>query len=129
MVHPAAAVTTTCVPARALSSMVVAGATSSKGWPVQRKWRCPPVNVMFLLLEPWQAVSSEESQESSLHGRATQDSTAKIGSWSAPRGQSSQASLPSFVLRLELEAPLQITAPLDIGGVSILDVTTTVATG
>jgi hypothetical protein len=48
---------------------------------------------------------------------------------SEPCGQSSQASLSRSVPRLELEAPLQITAPLNTGGVSILDVTTVVATG
>jgi hypothetical protein len=73
--------------------------------------------------------SSEGSQELSLHNQAAQDSTTKIASMSEPRGQSSWASLPGFVPRLEPEASLQITAPLNTGGVSIIDVTTASATG
>jgi hypothetical protein len=73
--------------------------------------------------------SSEESQESSPHGRAAWDSTTEITSRSEPHSQSSRASLPDSVPRLELEAPLQITAPLDIGGASVFDVTAAVATG
>jgi hypothetical protein len=75
------------------------------------------------------AASSKESQESSPHGRAAQDSTTKIMSRLEPRGQSSQALLPGSMPRLEPEAPLQVTTPLDVGGASVLNVTTVVATG
>jgi hypothetical protein len=60
---------------------------------------------------------------------AARDLTAEIALRLEPHGQSSRASLPGSMLRLEPKALLQITAPLDTGEVSILDVTTTVATG
>jgi hypothetical protein len=75
------------------------------------------------------AASLEESQESSPHGRVARDSTTKITSRSEPRGQSSQASLPGSMPGLEAEAPLQVTAPLDVGGASFLNVTTAIAIG
>jgi hypothetical protein len=73
--------------------------------------------------------SSEESQESSPHSRAAQDSIVEITLRSEPHDQSSWASLPSSMLRLESEALLQVTALLDIGEASILDVNNAVTTG
>jgi hypothetical protein len=107
MVHQAVAVTTTRVPVGALSSKVAASASGSKGvasakkmvMPI-RKHHVPATGVMAV-------ASSEESQESSPHGRAARDSTTKIMLRSEPRGQSSQASLPSSLARLEPEAPLK----------------------
>jgi hypothetical protein len=75
------------------------------------------------------AASSDESQESSPHDRAAQDSTTEITSRLEPRDQSSWASLPSSVPMIEPEAPLQVTAPLDVGRASVLIVTTVIATG
>jgi hypothetical protein len=129
VVHSAAAVTTTRVPAGALSSKVAAGASGSKGTASAKKTamlickrRVPTIGAMA-------AASSEKSQELSPHGRVARDSTTKITSMSDPRAQSSQASLPGSMPRLEPEAPLQLTAPLDVGGASILNVTTAIATG
>jgi hypothetical protein len=127
--HPVAVATITCVPTRALSSKVTVGASGSKGaasakkmvMPV-RKHRVPAIGAMA-------AASSEESQESLPHGRVAQDSTVEITSRSEPRGQSSRDSLPSSVPRLEPEAPLQVTTPLDVGGASVLNVTIAVDIG
>jgi hypothetical protein len=106
MAHPTAAGTTTRVPVRALSSKVAANASGSKGtvsakktvMPI-RKHRVPAIGAMA-------AMSSKESQESSPHGRAAQDSMTKIASRSKPHYQSSRASLPGSMSRLEPEAPL-----------------------
>jgi hypothetical protein len=124
-----AAVTTTCVPAGALSSKVAVGASGSRGVASAKKTmmsihkrRVPTIGAM-------EVASSEESQESSSHDRAAWDSMAEITSWSEPRGQSSRTSLLGSVPGLEPEAPLQVTAPLDVGGASILNVTTALATG
>jgi hypothetical protein len=127
--HPAAVVTTTCVPTRALSSKVATGASGSKGVVSAKKTVMLVCKHRILAIGAMAAASSDESQESSPHGRAAQDSTAKFLSMSEPHGQSSWASLPNFVPMLEPEAPLQVTAPLDIGGASVLNVTTAVATG
>jgi hypothetical protein len=129
MAHPVAAATTTRVPAGALSSNVAAGASGSKGMTSAKKTTMPIFKYHVPAIGAKAAVISKESQKPSPHGRATWDSTAKIASRSGPRGQSSWASLPGSVLRLEPEVPLQITTPLDIGGASILDVTAAIATG
>jgi hypothetical protein len=129
MAHLEAAETTTRVPNGALSSKVAAEASSSKGtasakdtgMPVHKR-HVPAIGAMV-------AASLKESQESSPHGRAAWDSTTEITSKSEPHGQSSWASLPDSMPRLELVAMLQVIAPLGIGGSSILDVTTAVATG
>jgi hypothetical protein len=129
MAYLAAMVTTTHVPARALSCKVAAGAFGSKSatnakktvMPV-RKCRIPGIGYMV-------AASSEEFLESSPHGHAAWDLMAEIASRSEPHGQSFRALLPGFMPRLEPEASLQITAPLDNGRVSILDVTTTIMIG
>jgi hypothetical protein len=128
MVH-LVAVNTTRVSARALSYKVVASASGAKGMANVKKIMMPIRKRHVPAIGAMAVASSEESQESSPHGRAARDSMAKITSRSKPRGQSSWASLPSSVPRVEPEAPLQVTAPLDIGGASILDVTTAVATG
>jgi hypothetical protein len=129
VVHLAVAATTTHVPAGALSSKVAAGAPGSKGAASAKKMvvlvhrsHVPAIGAMVV-------ASSEESQESLPHGRVAQDSTTEIMSRSEPCGQSSQASLPSSVPRLEPEAPLEVTAPLDVGGALVLNVTTAIATG
>jgi hypothetical protein len=129
MVHPAAAVTTARVPIRALSSKVAAGASGSKGAASAKKAVMSICKHCIAAIGAMAVASSEESQESSPHGRVAWDSMAEIMSRLEPRDQSSWASLPGSVPRLEPEAPLQVTAPLDIGGGSVLDVTTTVATG
>jgi hypothetical protein len=89
MVHPAAVMITIGVPTEALSSKVVVGASGSKGTicakktaMLLRKCHVPAIGATV-------AASSEESQESSPHGRAAQDSTAEIASRSEPHGQSS----------------------------------------
>jgi hypothetical protein len=128
MAHLEAAETTTRVPNGALSSKVAAEASSSKGtasakdtgMPVHKR-HVPAIGAMV-------AASLKESQESSPHGR-TAVVTTEITSKSEPHGQSSWASLPGSMPRLELVATLQVIAPLGIGGSSILDVTTAVATG
>jgi hypothetical protein len=129
MVHPAAAVTTAHVPIRALSSKVAAGASGSKGAASAKKAVMSICKHCIAAIGAMAVASSEESQESSPHGRAAWDSMAEIMSRLEPRDQSSWASLPGSVPRLEPEAPLQVTAPLDIGGGSVLDVTTTITTG
>jgi hypothetical protein len=128
MAHPTAAATTTRVPVRALSSKVAAGASGSKGMASAKKTMMPIHKHRVPAIGTMAATSSKESQEPSPHSQAGRDSTTKIASRFDPRGQSSWASLPGSMLRLEPEASLQITAPLDTGGVSILDVTTTIAT-
>jgi hypothetical protein len=130
MAHPAAAATTTtCVPTGALSSKVVVGASSSKGATSAKKTAMPIHKSRILAIGAMVVASSKESQESSPHGREARDSTAEITLRSEPHCQSSRASLPGSVPRLEPEALLQVTAPLDIGGASILDVTTAVTIG
>jgi hypothetical protein len=129
LAHLTAAATATCVPTRELSSKVVVGASGSKGMTFAKKMAMPIGKCHVPAIGAMAAASSEQSQESLPHGRAAWDSIAKITSRSEPRGQSSRASLASSVPRLEPEALLQVTAPLDIGGASIFYVTTTVATG
>jgi hypothetical protein len=89
MAHPVVAETTTHDPARALSSKVTIGASGSKGAAGAKKTalaihkrRVPSIEVMAV-------ASSEESQESSPHSRAAQDSMTEITSRSEPHGQSS----------------------------------------
>jgi hypothetical protein len=128
--HPAAvAVTTTRVPAGALSSKVAVGASSSKGVTSVKKMVMPIHKRRIPAIGAMAATSLEEFQESSPHGRAARDSMTEITLRSEPHGQSSQASLPGTVPSLEPEAPLQVTAPLNVGGASVLNVTTAVATG
>jgi hypothetical protein len=115
MVHLVAAANTTRVPAGALSSKVIAGASGSMGVASAKKMVMPICKYRVPTTGAMAAASSEESQELSPHGRATQDSTTKIMSRSEPRGQSSWASLSGSMPMLEPEAPLQVVAPLDIG--------------
>jgi hypothetical protein len=129
MAHPTTAMTTTRVRAGALRSKGATGTSGSKGMASAKKTTMPICKHRIPAIGAMAAASSEESQESSPHSRATQDSMIKIESRSEPHGQSSWASLPGSVSRLDPEASLQIIAPLDTGGVSILDVTTAVATG
>jgi hypothetical protein len=129
MAHPAAAVTTTRVPAGTLSSKVAAGASGSKGATSAKKMAMPICKHHIPAIGAMAVASSKESQESSLHSRAARDSMTEIVSRSGPCGQSSRASLPDSVSRLEPKASLQIIAPLHIGGVSILDITTAAVTG
>jgi hypothetical protein len=113
--HPVAAVTTTHVPVRALSSKVAVGASGSRGMASVKKMAMPIHKCHVPATGTMAAASSEESQESSPHDRAAQDSMIEITSRLEPHGQSSRASLLSSQLRLEPEAPLQVTTPLDIG--------------
>jgi hypothetical protein len=129
MAHLEAAETTTRVPNGALSSKVAAEASSSKGTASAKDTRMPIHKRHVPAIGAMVAASLKESQESSPHGRAAWDSTTEITSKSEPHGQSSWASLPDSMPRLELVATLQVIAPLGIGGSSILDVTTAVATG
>jgi hypothetical protein len=122
--HPVAAATTTHVPTGALSSKVASGASSSKGMASAKKTAMPIHKRRVPAIGAMAAASLEESKESSPHGRAAQDSTAEITSRSEAHGQSSRASLPGSVQWLEPEAPLQVTAPLDVGRTSVLNVTT-----
>jgi hypothetical protein len=128
VVHPAVVATTTRVPAEALSSKVAVGASGSKGTASAKKMAMPVRKRHVPAIGAMAVASSEESQESPPHGRAARNSMAEIMSRSGPHGQSSRASLLGSVPRLEPEALLQVTAPLDIGGASILNVTTAVAT-
>jgi hypothetical protein len=129
MARPATTTTTTRVPVGALSSKVPVGASGSKGTTSVKKTVIPIHKRRIPAIGAMAVASLEESQESSLHSRSAQDSTAEIASRSEPHSQSSWASLPGSVPRLEPEAPLQITAPLDIGTTSILDVITAIAMG
>jgi hypothetical protein len=128
MAHPTVAATTTHVPARVLSSKVAVGASGSKGVTSAKKTTMPVRKCHIHAIGAMTATSSEESQESSPHNQVAQDSITKIASRLEPRGQSSRTLLPGSVPRLEPEASLQITTPLNTEGVSILDVTTVVAT-
>jgi hypothetical protein len=128
MAH-SAVVATTRVPVRALSSKVAAGVSGSKGTTSAKKTTMHIHKHCVPTIRAMAATSSEESQESSPHSRAAQDSTVEITLRSEPHDQSSWASLPGSMPRLESEALLQVTAPLDIGEASILDVTNAVATG
>jgi hypothetical protein len=73
MVHLVAAVNTTRVPAGALSSKVIAGASGSMGVASAKKTVMPICKHRVPATGAMAAASSEESQESSPHGRATQD--------------------------------------------------------
>jgi hypothetical protein len=117
MVHPAAAVTTTHVPARALSSKVATGASGSKGMTSVKKTAMPAHKHHAPAIGAMVVASMKEPQESSLHGQAAQDSMAEIALRLEPRGQSSWASLPVSAPRLELAASLQVIVPLDTRGV------------
>jgi hypothetical protein len=124
-----AATTTTCVPTGALSSKVAAGAFSSKDVASMKKMVVPIHKCRVLAIGAMAVASSKESRESSPHGRVTRDLTSEIASRLEPRGQSSRASLSGSMPRLEPNALLQVTTPLDIGRASIVNVTTAVATG
>jgi hypothetical protein len=129
MVHPVAVTTTSRVPVEALSSKAAGGASGSKGAASAKKMVMPICKCRIPAIGVMAVASSEEYKELSPHGRVAQDSTAEITSRSEPRGQSSWASLPGSVPRLEPEAPLEVTTPFDIGGASVLNVTTAVAIG
>jgi hypothetical protein len=129
MAHSAAVAATTRVPVRALSSKVAAGVSGSKGTASAKKTMMHIRKHCVPTIRAMSAASSEESQESSPHSRAAQDSTVEITLRSEPHDQSSWASLPGSMPRLEPKALLQVTAPLDIGEASILDVTNAIATG
>jgi hypothetical protein len=109
MVQPTVVVTTTCVPARALSSKVAADVSGSKGATIAKKMVMPICKCSVLAIGAMAAASSEESQESSSHGQAARDSMAEITLRSEPRSQSSRASLPGSMPRLEPEAPLHLS--------------------
>jgi hypothetical protein len=99
-------VTITRVLAGALSSKVAASASGSMGAASAKKTAMPIRKRHIPTIGGMAAASSEESQESSPHGRAARDSTTEITSRSKPCSQSSRASLPGSVPRLEPEALL-----------------------